>query len=216
MELKHLAFAVEGLEAKEDDNGRTVEGFASVFNNVDSYSDIVMPGAFAKSIKGRKPAMLWQHNSGQPIGVWDEMEEQKKGLYVKGRILPTTAGNDAYTLVKAGAVTGMSIGYSARKWETDTDKGIRRLTEVELYEVSLVTFPANEKAQITRVKSLDGQFMTERDFEEFLRDVGQLSQKEAKIVVSDGYKALLKHRDGGAEEHTAWRDIAHLFNQIKA
>lgn len=199
MELKRLAFTVEGLEIKEDGDARTVEGYASVFNNVDSYSDIVMPGAFAKSIKGRKPAMLWQHDSGQPIGVWDEMEEVKKGLYVKGRILPTTAGNDAYTLVKAGAVTGMSIGYAARKWEIDADKGIRKLTEVELYEVSLVTFPANEKAQITRVKSVDGQFMTEREFEELLRDVG-LSHKEAKTVVSDGYKALLKHRDGGAEE----------------
>src|SRR3954471_19697724 len=99
MEIKRLSFALN--EVKADDNARTIEGFASVFNNLDSYSDIVMPGAFAKSIGKRKPVMLWQHNSDQPIGVWDEMEEQKKGLYVKGRILPTTHGNDAYTLVKA-------------------------------------------------------------------------------------------------------------------
>lgn len=198
MELKRLAFQL--MDLKADDDARTVEGYASVFNNVDSYSDIVMPGAFAKSIKGRKPAMLWQHNSDQPIGVWDEMEEQKKGLFVKGRILPTTHGNDAYTLVKEGAVSGMSIGYAARKWETDSEKGIRKLTEVELYEVSLVTFPANEKAQITRVKALNGTFMTEREFEDFLRDVGGLSQKEAKQVVSEGYKAMVNQRDAGAQE----------------
>ncbi len=210
MELKRLSFSL--TDVKAEDGTRTIEGFASVFNNVDSYSDIVVPGAFTKTIKGRKPVMLWQHDSDEPIGVWDEVEEQKKGLYVKGRILETSMGNDAYTLVKAGAITGMSIGYAAKKWEIDADKGVRKLTEVDLYEVSLVTFPANEKAQITRVKSEDGAFMTERDFEEFLRDVGRLSQKEAKVVVSDGYKALLKHRDGGAE---SLKQIFNHFNQIK-
>jgi HK97 family phage prohead protease len=213
MEVKRLSFAFN--EVKADDDARTVEGFASVFNNLDSYSDIVMPGAFAKSIAKRKPVMLWQHNSDKPIGVWDEMEEQKKGLYVKGRILDTSLGDDAYKLVKAGAITGMSIGYAARKWETDTDKGIRKLTEIDLYEVSLVTFPANEKALITRVKSEDGAFMTERDFEEFLRDAGGLSHKEAKIVVSEGYKALLKHRDGGAEEQTVLRELRDVLTNFR-
>lgn len=196
MELKRLAFTIQELKA--DDETRTVEGFASVFNNIDSYSDIVMPGAFAKSIKGRKPAMLWQHNSDCPIGVWDEMEEQKKGLYVKGRILPTTHGNDAYTLVKEGAISGMSIGYAARKWETDSDKGIRKLTEVELYEVSLVTFPANEKALVTRVKSEDGTLIDERAFEEFLRDAG-FSRKEAKTIISEGFRAITNQRDADQE-----------------
>jgi uncharacterized protein len=209
MELKRLAFSFE--EIKADDDARTVEGYASVFNNVDSYSDIVMPGAFAKSIKGRKPAMLWQHSSDKPIGVWDVLEEQKKGLFVKGRILPTTHGNDAYTLVKEGAVTGMSIGYSAKKWETDSDKGIRKLTEVELYEVSLVTFPANEKAQVTRVTSDDGTLIDARAFEEFLRDAG-FSRKEAKTIVSQGFRAIPSQRDADQE---VLRKTAQLFNQIK-
>lgn len=189
MNLKRLAFNIEELKA--DDETRTIEGYASVFNNLDSYSDIVMPGAFARSIKSRKVAMLWQHYSDKPIGVWDEMEEQKKGLYVKGRILPTTHGNDAYTLVKNGAVTGMSIGYSAIKWETDTEKGIRKLTEVELYEVSLVTFPANERAQITRVKSKPAD---ERELEEYLREVGY-SHSEAKGLIAKGYKAIAGQRE---------------------
>ena len=194
MEIKRLSFAL--TEVKAEDDARTIEGFASVFNNIDSYSDIVMPGAFTKSISKRKPVMLWQHNSDQPIGVWDEMEERSKGLYVKGRILETAMGNDAYKLVKAGAITGMSIGYSAKKWETDTEKEVRKLTELELYEVSLVTFPANEKALITRVKSDDGALINERQFEDFLRDAG-FSRKEAKTIVSDGYRAVLNQRDAG-------------------
>lgn len=208
MELKRLSFA---LEVKAEDDARTIEGFASVFNNVDSHSDIVMPGAFTKSLGKRMPVMLWQHNTDQPVGVWDDFMEQDKGLFMKGSVLPTQLGNDAYILAKAKAIKGLSIGYTPVKWEFDDKKGVRKLTEVELWEVSLVTFPANEKAQITRVKSDDGAFMTERDFEEFLRDVGQLSQKEAKIVVSDGYKALLKHRDGGAEEQSQLRELRDVL-----
>lgn len=210
MELKHLAF---DLELKADDDTRTVEGYASVFNNLDNGYDIVLPGAFLKSLKKKSSVpMLWQHDRGQPVGVWDEMEEREKGLFVKGTILDTALGTDAYKLVKAGAVKGMSIGYSPKKYEIDQKTGVRQLKELDLFEVSLVTFPMNEKAQITRVKS-DGQFMTEREFEEFLQDVGELSQKEAKIVVSDGYKALLKHRDGGAEELN--ETLAKAINALK-
>lgn len=212
MELKRLSFA---LEVKADDDARTIEGFASVFNNIDSYSDVVMPGAFAKSLSKRVPVMLWQHNSDQPIGVWDDFMEQEKGLFIKGTILPTQLGNDAYTLAKAKAIKGMSIGYSPLKWEIDDKKGVRKLTEVDLWEVSLVTFPANEKAQITRVKSDDGTLIDERAFEEFLRDAG-FSRKEAKIIVSEGYRAIPRQRDAEAEELNAMRDIANMFNQIKA
>lgn len=211
-EVKYLAFE----EFKADDETRTIEGWASVYDYVDSQKDIVVRGAFARSLKGGKPAMLWQHRQDSPIGVWDVAEETDKGLLVRGRILDTTLGNDVYKLAKAGAVKGLSIGYTPKRQEFDRDKGTRKLLEVDLHEVSLVTFPANDRAKVVRVKSDDGALMTERDFEEFLRDVGRLSQKEAKIVVSDGYKALLRHRDGGTEELDALRDIAKLFNTIKS
>lgn len=210
-EIKQFTF--EDIEVKEDGDTRTVEGYASVFNNVDSYKDIVLPGAFAKTLKKKRTIpMLWQHDSDEVVGVWSELEERDRGLYVKGSIVDTSMGLDAYKLLKAGAITGMSIGYSTKQYEIDTEKNVRKLMELDLYEVSLVTFPANEKAQITRVKSLNGAYMTEREFEEFLRDVGELSQKEAKIVVSQGYKALLNHRDGG--DHVAAK-LSNLFNQFK-
>lgn len=210
-EFKH--YTADIIELKLDEESRVIEGYASVFNNVDSYNDIVLPGAFTKSIKKRKPAMLWQHESGQVIGMWDTMEEKPKGLFVKGKLVDTTMGEDAYKLVKMGAVTGMSIGYSAKQYEIDQEKGTRKLMEVDLYEVSLVTFPANERAQITRVKSLDGKFMTEREFEEFLRDAGLLSREDAKVIVSRGYKALMSQRDAGDLE--ASKTLTNLFNQFK-
>lgn len=181
------SFQIEELKASDEDGTRTIEGFGSVFGNVDSYGDIVMPGAFMESLKSRKPAMLWQHRSDMPIGVWDEMEETKKGLKLKGRILPTQLGNDAYTLAKEGALTGLSIGFSTKKYEIDEKKKVRKLTELELFEVSLVTFPANDKATITNVKSRP---QTLREFEEFLREAGLFSREEATTVALRGFKAL--------------------------
>ena len=205
MEIKNIT-----VEIKADAEARTIEGFGSVFGNVDQGGDIVLPGAFAKSIAARKPKMLWQHKSDHVIGVWDEVRETGEGLYMKGRLLKTTLGNDAYELAQHGAIDGLSIGYVTKDSEIDRKSGTRKLKALELHEVSLVTFPMNEKAGITRVKSTDGTLMTEREFEAFLRDVGELSQKEAKIVLSEGYKALLNHRDGDGEDA-----LINLLNQFK-
>lgn len=205
MDYKHFALT----DVKADDDARTVEGFASVFNNVDSYNDIVLPGAFVKTLKRKKSIpMLWQHDTSQVIGMWDEFEERDKGLYVKGTIIDTTIGNDAYKLAKAGAVSGMSIGYSAEKYEIDQDKHTRKLIEINLYEVSLVTFPANERAQVTRVKSELPK--TLRQFEDFLREAG-FSREDATTVALRGFKALTAQGEPDQEVL-----IANLFNQFKA
>ena len=209
--IKEVKFlALEDLQLKEDDDGqRTVEGFASVYNNVDSYNDIVLPGAFIKSLKGvKKLPMLWQHDSGQPIGFFDSFEEQKKGLYVKGPILDTTMGNDAHKLVKAGAVTGMSIGYSPEKYEIDEKNDTRKLIEINLYEVSLVTFPANPKAQVTRVKNQLP--VTLREFEDFLREAG-FDREASTTIALRGFKSLEKPREADQE---AIERVVNLLNQF--
>jgi HK97 family phage prohead protease len=151
MNLNHKHFPL-ALEVK-DDGARTIEGLASVFHNVDDGNDVVLPGAFTKSIHLRKPMMLWQHKHEQVIGVWDEVRETKEGLFVKGRILETQLGNDASTLVKAGAITGLSIGYETKDSSRDRATGARQLKELSLYEVSFVTFPMNDRAAVTGVKS---------------------------------------------------------------
>jgi HK97 family phage prohead protease len=195
MQIEKLAFALDEIKAMDDGESRTIEGFGSIFGNVDGHNDVVLQGAFAKSIRKRKPAMLWQHKSDMPIGVWEVVKETPEGLYLKGRILDTQLGNDAYTLAKEGAISGLSIGFSTKQYEIDSKANIRKLKEVDLYEVSLVTFPANEKATITSVKTAPE---TEREFEQFLREAGY-SREAAKIVVAKGFRALNGQRDAEVE-----------------
>jgi uncharacterized protein len=155
MKIKHKAFTLEKIEVKEaEDGARTIEGWASTFGNKDSYGDIILPGAFADSIKERNPKMLWQHNSDELVGVWDSATETQQGLYVKGRLADTPRGNEAYTLAKMGALDSMSIGYSTVEADYDYEAGTRTLKTLELWEVSLVTFPANDQATITSVKAM--------------------------------------------------------------
>jgi hypothetical protein len=134
-------------------DGRVIEGYASVFNRRDQGGDVVLPGAYADSLKamakaGRRVKMLWQHDPAQPIGIWDEVKEDANGLWVKGRLLPDVAkGREAVALLEAGAIDGLSIGYRTVKAERD-GKGQRLLSELELWEVSLVTFPMLPEARV--------------------------------------------------------------------
>ncbi|MCV6586327.1 MAG: HK97 family phage prohead protease [Marinibacterium sp.] len=131
----------------------SIEGYASLFGAVDQGGDIVQGGAYGASLKlldeaGRKVKMLWQHDPAQPIGVWDEVREDAKGLYVKGRLLDSTQkGREAAALIAAGAIDGLSIGYRTRR-AAKNDRGQRLLTELELWEVSLVTFPMLPSARV--------------------------------------------------------------------
>jgi len=138
---KTMDFAFEVRAA--GDEGQ-IEGYGSVFGVRDSYDDIVAPGAFRASLAehraaGTMPAMLWQHNSDEPIGVWTEMEEDEKGLRVKGQIiLETERGRGAYALAMRNGLRGLSIGFMSKAWSYDDKSGIRTVTEVDLWEVSLV------------------------------------------------------------------------------
>lgn len=186
----------KGLRAefRVDEQKRRISGYASTFGNVDSARDIVIKGCFLESIGRKKPKMLYEHD--KLLGLWDVVMEDDKGLYVEGGIPKTTLGNDVYELAMAGALDSLSIGYIAQEFEWN-DKNIRLLKKVDLMEVSLVTFPANEMAKITSVKSAP---QTERDFENFLRDAGGYSREAAKIITAKGFKALSNQRDVDAAE----------------
>jgi HK97 family phage prohead protease len=150
-----------GLERKFARFGDTLEvrdgteicGYASLYGKVDQGGDIVQAGAYAASLRalrdsGRRVKMLWQHDATCPIGVWDIVREDNRGLWVKGRLLDTVAkGREAAALIAAGAIDGLSIGYRTRK-ASKTAEGRRLLTELELWEVSLVTFPMLETARV--------------------------------------------------------------------
>ncbi|MBP1805514.1 HK97 family phage prohead protease [Rubellimicrobium aerolatum] len=134
-------------------DGTAIEGYASLFGLPDQGGDIVERGAYAASLKrlasaGESVKLLWQHDPAQPIGVWDELREDARGLYVKGRLLPDVArAREAAVLIRAGAIDGLSIGYRTVR-ATKDDQGRRRLAEIELWEVSLVTFPMLREARL--------------------------------------------------------------------
>lgn len=193
-DMQYKSVAID-LKREPDEDGR-FEGYASVFGIVDQGMDVVERGAFAKSLANRKPKMLWQHDMAQPIGVWEEMMEDERGLYVKGRLLKEVEkGREAMALLRAGAIDSMSIGYKTIEAMPEGGGRIRKLMEVDLFEVSLVTFPMLPDAKITSVKSIK----TEREFEQFLRDAGY-SRKEATAIALHGFKAIDPQRDAVAEE----------------
>lgn len=194
-DIAHKALPFE-IKVEPDDDGR-FEGWASTFGNVDNGMDMIERGAFRKSLgSGRKVKMLWQHDMGQPIGVWDEIEEREQGLYVKGRLLKDVSkGREAMALLRAGALDSMSIGYRPIEAVPEANGRVRKLIEVDLFEVSLVTFPMNDQAIVTDVKSI----RTIREFEKTLRDAG-FSLKEAKAIAAEGFKGLADHRDDAEVE----------------
>lgn len=178
-----------GFEMKGDPDGDGVfEGYASVFGVVDNGLDVVERGAFEASIAKRKVKMLWHHNPGEVIGVWQEIAEDHRGLRVKGRLISEVEkGREALALLKAGAIDSLSIGYRTKRAVSEGSGSIRKLIEVDLFEVSLVTFPMLDDAVITDVKNLKSK----RDVESILRDAGVPNQF-AKLLAIHGYDEATK------------------------
>ncbi len=138
-----------------DDEQGIFEGYASVFGNQDYHGDVVEKGAFIKSLNDRQQLpILWQHNPANPVGITVAINEDDYGLRVKGKlVLDSPRGKEAYALLRAGAICGLSIGYDAVRHSYDTGRNARRLQEIKLWELSLVTFPANPAARIDGIKS---------------------------------------------------------------
>ena len=212
-ELKHLTFETE---IKSDAQG-VFTGYGSIFGNEDQGNDIMKKGAFTKSLTKRpasKVKMLYQHKTDEPIGIFTDMYEDNKGLYVKGQLaMGTQKGREAYELLKMGALDGMSIGFKAdpdKQGYNENKRGVRTLKEVDLMEISLVTFPMNESALIETVK---GNAKNIREWEKILREAGGLSRTESKI----GAKALsesLNQRDAEDKQSLASL-ILKVANKLK-
>lgn len=190
----------------------TIKGYASLFGLRDQGGDIVQPGAFSASLQsGRGVAMLWQHDPTRPIGIWTKVIEDEKGLYVEGELfLETQAGKEAHVLLKRGGIKGLSVGYKTRRSKKTADG--RLLYEVDLFEISLVTFPMLAEASVSDVKSYeDGNYaLLKREVEQLVRDAG-FSASEAKAAAAGAASALSGERDA-AEPSAA--DLTALIRQI--
>lgn len=187
------------LEVQTISEDGTVEGYASVFNVQDQGGDSVAPGAFTKSLSERPAGqvrMLWQHDPSEPIGVWEQIQEDARGLFVRGRILSDVArGREVLSLLRARAIDGLSIGFRTLRSHTDDLSELRTLLEVDLWEISIVTFPMNEAARVAGVK----QTQTLREFENFLREAGGFSRAEAKRIAAHGFLSSPVQRDADKE-----------------
>jgi len=221
MDKKTFDFKLE-VKAEDVKEDGTFKGYASTFGgDPDSYGDIIAPGAFTETLTkngygGNGIKMLWQHDTKQPIGVWTTIREDNKGLYVEGKLaIKTIPGNDSFELLKLGAVNTMSIRFNTKVAEWNEEEETRTLKEVDLWEISLVTFPANVSATITAVKAavedIELSLDNPRKLESLLRDANGLSQKAAKLIVSL-CKEGLKKRDASTKNLESVRDALKKLN----
>ena len=211
---RETKFAPCDLKAVDADG--TFEGYASVFGAEDMAHDVVMPGAFAASLTSRGAQgvkLLFQHDPAQPIGVWLELAEDTKGLYARGRLMPEVArAREVLSLMRAGALDGLSIGFRTVKGVRDGKSGVRRLKEIDLWEISVVTFPMLPEARVETVKTgpFAGRIPTEREFERWLtRDAG-LSRNQAQAIIRSGLKSLTARRDAAGETSEEQRALSAI------
>lgn len=207
------------LEIKAVQEDGFFSGYGAVFGNVDWYNDVILHGAFQKSLqrweeKGKMPPVLWNHNDGEPIGVYTNIYEDEKGLFVEGRLLidDVPRAKSTHALLKAGAIDGLSIGYKTKKANQQTN-GIRELIELDLGEISIVTMPANEESLITSVKSKleDGELPTLPEFEKLLRESG-FSKTQATAIAGKGLRHLLSESE---DEKFQAKSISNALNILK-
>lgn len=207
------------LEIKTVQEDGFFSGYGAVFGNIDWYNDVILPGAFTASLakwraKNKMPPVLWNHNDSEPIGVYTNIYEDEKGLYVEGKLLidDVPRAKSTHALLKAGAIDGLSIGYSTKK-ANQQGNGVRELVEVELSEISIVTQPANERTLITSVKSKldEGELPTLPEFEKFLRESG-FSKNQATAIASKGLRSLLSESE---EEIKEAKSISNALNILK-
>ena len=207
------------LEIKAVQEDGFFSGYGAVFGNVDWYNDVILPGAFTASLakwraKNKMPPVLWNHNDSEPIGVYTNIYEDEKGLYVEGKLLidDVPRAKSTHALLKAGAIDGLSIGYSTKK-ANQQGNGVRELVEVELGEISIVTTPANEKSTVISVKSKleEGELPSLPEFEKFLRESG-FSKSQSVAIASKGLRPLLSESE---EEIKEAKSISNALNILK-
>lgn len=224
MKLEHLGCGLQVKFAPDSAKAGSFNGYGAMFGNVDSYGDVIEPGAFKASLRewkkrGSMPKMLLQHGGmfgpaedGIPIGVWTRMEEDEKGLVVEGELfaLDTQKGRYIHEGLKSGALGGLSIGYIPREvaYGKKPEDPPRTIKKLDLFEVSVVTFPANDEARVDAVKSIE-ELASISDFERYLRDVGGFSITQAKAFLS-GVKS---HRPRDAEGQTE-SELIHSFGRL--
>lgn len=211
--------AVSDLSLDADEG--TFSGYASLFGIVDLGKDKVARGAFRRSLQNRQARdirMLYQHDPAEPIGAWEEVREDAKGLFVQGRVDEGTArGREVLSLLRSGSIDGLSIGFRTERSRTDRATGVRTILEADLWEVSVVTFPMLTAARVEQVKSASntiGALPTRRVFERWLTQDAGLSRSQARTIIAKGFTTLEGKQDAALNYDLASR-LRGLASRIK-
>lgn len=201
-----------------NDQVGSFSGIVSPYGGVpDAHGDLIAPGAYTKTLAhhraaGTRPALLWQHDQTNPVGVWLSFEDTPEGLLAHGRLTTDVPqAKAAHALMKDGALA-LSIGYRIPQGGAELQDGARLLKEIDLIEVSLVALPANSAARITSVKSFDPTDPNPRDFERAARDALGLSARQSKRLMAGGWSSLV--RDEQADDSTELAEIAAKLQRI--
>ena len=216
-----LQFKFDSFQTKEEGGNSFAffSGYASVFNNTDGHGDVIAPNAFKESLQSIPHVkLLWQHDTSAVIGSITSLKEDTHGLHIEARInLGTAAGKEAYALLKAGDLDSMSIGYRTIDTHYDKETGIRTIKSLKLYEVSVVTFPANTQAKILSVKSIE-KAESLSDIEDILKTKG-FSNKQAKALIGKikAFAPQTRDEDGDAQRDVEeTKSAATIINHIQS
>ncbi len=208
-------FTALDLKSIADDGA--FEGYASLFDREDLARDVIAPGAFRDTLRQRGPQgvrLLFQHNPAEPIGVWESLIEDTSGLHVRGRLTTQVArAREVLSLMRAGAIDGLSIGFRALKVANrDRYRGIRRIEKIDLWEISIVTFPMLPDARIRAVKSnpFASRPPSERELEQWLTQDAGFTRSEARALMRHGLKGLAGTRDAAGQPDEETRLAARL------
>ncbi|MGE0764890.1 MAG: HK97 family phage prohead protease [Hyphomicrobiaceae bacterium] len=189
------------LDLKSIGDDGVFEGYASLFDAEDLGRDVIAPGAFRESLARKGPQgirLLFQHRPEEPIGIWEELKEDRRGLFARGR-LATDVGRarEVLSLMRAGAIDGLSIGFRALEAHRDRARGVRRIAKADLWEISIVTFPMLPGARIRAVKHrpFASATPTGRELERWLTQDAGLTRSEARALLRHGLKGLCGMQD---------------------
>lgn len=219
--MERLTVPFEIKQMTEDDEFFFFEGLAATFGNIDLVDDVVMPGAFIDTLSSLTPKVLWQHDSHSPIGMPDEIKEMDGGLFLKAKLpkADTFVSGRVMPQVKVGSISAMSIGFSVDEFEIKD--GVRILNKIKLFEVSLVTFPANPKAVVTGFKSENKitiedveKIETREAYNTFLKDSGIYS-RQAREFLAARFNPKQSKSDQGQSNSELTESITAFTKKLK-
>lgn len=216
MTILHKSIGLQDVSVKFDPvGGMKFSGYASKFNDIDSYNDTIAPSAYTKTLENRKRPvrMRWNHY-GEIIGKWITIREDDYGLYVEGELTPNhSKAEDVYALLKHGAIDGLSIAFYLKDFDIKHD-GVRVLKEIDLVEISVVEEPADLGARIEDIKSAVTEAKTLKEIETLLRDAGKFSRTEATAIVSR-VKSIVEPSDSETKPQLDAKAVLAIAMKLK-